>query len=392
MNNETKPTLRKALSVLMGIGISVISFFIFVIFLVFAERSILWTLLCFSYISIILFLVLWNRKKRKIIYFLLLVPVICIAAGIAVVGYNNHIHTIPTVSEQLYNLGPYMPFRGNTLLAKLNENASLKLYENLPVLDGATALFPLYASFVQAVYPENQYNTWDRNSPILSSTTSGAYNNLLEGKADIIFCAGPSEMQLNQFIENDVNIKLIPIGKEAFVFFVNNENTINNLTIENIQGIYSGKIKNWRELNGVRQGIRAFQRPKNSGSQTMLEKIMGNIPIAKPRRENVSNGMGDIINQVAVYRNFPNAIGYSFLFFSTEMVKNDQIKLLSINNVYPSKETIQDNSYPFSDYFYAIYVEKENKNENIEPFIEWILSWQGQDLISKTGYIPIKRE
>jgi len=99
-----------------------------------------------------------------------------------------------------------------------------------------------------------------------------------------------------------------------------------------------------------------------------------------------------IINRVAVYKNFPNAIGYSFLFFSTEMVKNDQIKLLSVEGVYPSKKTIQDGTYPFSDSFYAIYVDTDDKNENIDLFIEWILSEQGQELIEKTGYVPIIRD
>jgi phosphate transport system substrate-binding protein len=100
--------------------------------------------------------------------------------------------------------------------------------------------------------------------------------------------------------------------------------------------------------------------------------------------------MGDIINKVAVYRNFSNAIGYSFLFYSTEMVKNDQIKLLSIEGIFPSRETIQNGSYPFSDSFYAIYNDTDNKNRNIESFIEWMLSSQGQELVSKTGYIPNK--
>jgi phosphate transport system substrate-binding protein len=110
----------------------------------------------------------------------------------------------------------------------------------------------------------------------------------------------------------------------------------------------------------------------------------------EPSRENVPRDMGGIINQVAVYRNFPNAIGYSFLYFATEMVKNDQIKLLSINDIYPSRGTIQNNSYPFSADFYAIYTDSDEKNENIDIFIQWILSRQGQLLVSKTGYIPIR--
>ena len=71
------------------------------------------------------------------------------------------------------------------------------------------------------------------------------------------------------------------------------------------------------------------------------------------------------------------------------MVKNEQIKLLSINGVYPSRETIQNDSYPLCESFYAVYADTGEKNENIEPFIEWILSKQGQELIQKTGYTPV---
>ncbi|MDR1837131.1 MAG: substrate-binding domain-containing protein [Treponema sp.] len=388
MEEQTKKALKEIVSILIGIGVSILSFFIFILLLFSSQRTILFSLLCIFYISIIAFLVLWNRNTSKIVYLILFVPVICIAAGTAVIEYQAYVRKIPTVNEQSFNLSKYIPFVENNLLAKLEEESALKITYNLPVLDGATALFPVYASFVQAVYPEDDYSVLF--SPLYSSGTNRAYENLLEHKADIIFCAEPSEAQLMRFNDNGIKLNLIAIGREAFVFFVNKENPVNNLTIENIIGIYSGGIKNWRELNGVSQNIRVFQRPKDSGSQTILEKVMGDIPVISPRRENVSGGMGDIINQVAVYRNFPDAIGYSFLFFFSEMVKNDKIKLLSIDGIYPSKETIQDGSYPFSENFYAIYIDGDGKNRNIELFVEWILSGQGQELIQKTGYIPIK--
>jgi phosphate transport system substrate-binding protein len=320
----------------------------------------------------------------------LLVPVISIVTVILIAKYQIYVHEIPTLEQDIY-LGSYIPFSNNKLV-KLDEESNLKLTDNLPVLDGATALYPVYSSFVQAVYPEGNYSVYNyelKGHPVLCSTTNSAYDNLFDGKVDIIFCAQPSEMQLNRFIENGIKLNFTAIGREAFVYFINTQNPINNLSIEDVQGIYSDKIKNWRQLNGFHKRIRAFQRPINSGSQTMLEKIMGNIPIKKPRRENVSRGMGTIINQVAVYRNFTNSIGYSFLFFATEMAKNDQVKLLSINGIHPTGETIQNSSYPFSENFYAIYVESDKKNDNIELFIEWILSEQGQMLIQKTGYVPI---
>jgi phosphate transport system substrate-binding protein len=384
---------RLAIAIVIGCVISILSFIAFILLNFSAQRDILWVLLGVLYVSTIAFLILWNLKETKMVYWILAVPAVCIAAAAAIIGYHNYTQKIQTVEENFY-FYRYVPFSTNrfeeSLLVKLEQESSLKIIDNLLVLDGATALYPVYASFVQAVYPKDE-EYYISEGPVMCNGTNKAYENLLEGKADIIFCAGPSAAQKERFIGNGLELKMVSIGREAFVFFVNKNNIVNNITIKDIHGIYSGKIKNWRELNGpYYQRIRAFQRPKDSGSQTMLEKVMGGIPLMKPRRENVPEGMGDIINQVAVYRNFPNAIGYSFLFYSTTMVNNDQIKLLSVEGVYPSRETIQDNSYPFSDDFYAIYIDNDEKNENTELFIEWILSRQGQELIQKTGYVPIR--
>jgi phosphate transport system substrate-binding protein len=70
------------------------------------------------------------------------------------------------------------------------------------------------------------------------------------------------------------------------------------------------------------------------------------------------------------------------------MVRNDKIKLLSINGVFPSKETILNETYFYTDVFYAITT--DTKNENVNAFIDWILSEQGQYLVDKTGYVSIK--
>lgn len=378
---------RLRIAILGSLGISILSFFVSVIFTFSAQRVILWTILGIFYVSVIAFFIFWNINKSKKVYIILGIPFICTMIAIGIFLYQDFIENFSTVEEKDYHY-TYLPFEKNGLLAELDDESNLEIVDNLPFLDGATALFPVYASFVQAVYSESEYKNVE--GLVSCTKTDRAYNNLLNSNADIIFCAAPSKLQLKQFSDNGLDLKLVPIGREAFVFFVNNRNPVNNLKVSDIQRIYSGEIKNWKKLNGPDKSIRAFQRPLNSGSQTMLEKIMDNNPIMKPGRENVSTGMGGIINQVAVYRNFSNSIGYSFFYFTMKMVKNGEIKLLSIDGVTPSKNTIQDGSYPFSDNFYAIYVDKENKNENIERFIDWILSDQGQILIAKTGYIPIK--
>jgi phosphate transport system substrate-binding protein len=207
----------------------------------------------------------------------------------------------------------------------------------------------------------------------------------LNREADIIFCTHPSEYHLNKASELGVSFNLSPIGKEAFVFFVNKNNPIEKITSDQIRDIYSGKITNWKEINGKNIDILPYQRSENSGSQTIFQSIIGEIKTIEPLR---IESMGKIIESVANYRNYPNAIGYSFLFFATEMIKNKEIKLLAIDGIFPSKKTIQNNTYPYSVLFYAITL-NDNKNENVNLFIKWILSEQGQSLIEKTGYIPI---
>lgn len=205
---------------------------------------------------------------------------------------------------------------------------------------------------------------------------------------DIIFCTEPSEYHLNKAKELGVEFNLTPIGKDAFVFFVNKDNPIENLSSSQIRDIYSGKTKNWYHISGIEKNIIAYQRPENSGSQTALRSVMEETPIMEPIKETIAGGMGDMVNRVSSYRNYENAIGYSFLFFTTEMVIDQEIKLLAIDDITPTKANILNGTYPFSGYFYAITI--GNRNENVNLLIEWILSEQGQYLIERTGYVPIK--
>ncbi|MDR0322531.1 MAG: substrate-binding domain-containing protein [Treponema sp.] len=292
--------------------------------------------------------------------------------------------------ENLF-LDSYQPFSKNTRAVNLPEASTLKLTDNLPRIDGAIALYPLYATFVQAVYPEGKYSRmiYSHSPPpiVTVGTTPDAYSALINGSADIIFCAAPSSDQIETAREKGITFNLTPIGKEAFVFFVNRRNDISNLTTEQIRGIYSGRITNWSEVGGRKASIRAYQRPKNSGSQTMLEVIMGEEIIMKPITENAIRSMDGIITQTAGYKNRNNAIGYSFLFYTTQMIRNNEIKLLSVDGIVPSIETIQSGTYPYSDYFYAITT--NTQNENVSRFIQWILSEQGQYLVGETGYVPL---
>ncbi len=340
----------------------------------------------FIAISVWLILFALGTFKRKILWLALLGIFLSSTIVVSIYeGRKYYIASIPTVDDQGVNLYEYQPFKINSKVAKLDEDATFKIQGEIPSIDGATALYPLYAAFVEATFPEDEYLPY--RSKVISNTTPKAYNSLINGDADLIFCAAPSKSQVESAHRLGKEFRMTPIGKEAFVFFVNTQNPISELSVEQIQSIYLGKITNWKEVGGKDEKIKAFQRPKDSGSQTMLEKIMGDLPLIPALQNDVVGGMGGIIEQTAEYKNFSNAIGYSFLFFTTEMVGNNQIKLIKVNGIEPTRETIKSGVYPFVGDFYAITT--DSKNENLKGFIDWILSPQGQELVQKTGYTPL---
>ena len=338
----------------------------------------------------------WMKK------FWLTLLAVTVASGVYV-GFGLYKDSIPVMDDREGLIYRYEPFAEGSEAVRLQEESSLKFENPTLRLDGATALYPIYSAFVQAVYPEGKYDIYDYEfdeeegyGQVACTGTIDAYQRLIEGKTDIIFCAAPSKDQLARAEAAGVQLHLTPIGREAFVFFVNSENPVTGLTVEEIQGIYTGQITNWKELGGKNQKIRPYQRAEDSGSQSALLRLMEGLPLMEPEREDRLGGMGEIINEVASYRNHKNAIGFSFRFYSTEMVENEQIRLLALNGVEPTKETIRSGEYPISSNFFAITASPigesapEEQNEELRAFINWILSEQGQWIIEQTGYVGVR--
>ena len=311
------------------------------------------------------------------IYFLIM-----IVGVVAVEGRRAYFAAIPVIDDYL-NINLYRPFTDGTLVTRMDSSASLRLTDELPRLDGATALFPLYSAFVQAVYSPEGYS--GNKSVLGCTTTRESYRRLVDGEVDIIFAAYPGGGQLAYAEERGAELVFVPIGREAFVFFVNSKNKVTGLSTEQIKGIYSGEIINWKEVGGSSDSIRAFQRPEDSGSQSAFLRFMEETAPMVPPTYDRPSPMSGMISEVADYKNHKNAIGYSFRFYSTEMVREDRIKLLKIDGIMPDRESITSGTYPLSSYFYAVYV-KGNKNPNITKFLDWILSDEGQALIQKVGY------
>lgn len=326
----------------------------------------------------------WLSTKRRNGWFAGIAGVALVVASIAPIQYHYKM-SIPTVDAEVA-IYEYEPFAVDNKVITPDTDVTLKMTKPLPRLDGATAMYPLYSAFVQATYPKKTYIPYD--SEVMVNTTPEAYHNLIYGKVDLIFAAAPSESQKNVAKMQGLTLNMTPIGREAFVFFVHHKNSVDNVTLEQVKKIYAGEVTNWNQIGGNIEKIRAFQRPADSGSQSTLEKIMGNTPIMEAPAEDIASGMGGIIREVSQYRNYKNAIGYTFRYYSTEMVDNEDIKLLSIDGIAPTKENIRNGTYPLTSEFYAVTAGTENPN--VQVLIDWILSSEGQALVEKVGYVPVE--
>ena len=327
---------------------------------------------------------IWLKKKKKFLI-IWLVPAVIYFVSLGVhYGLEKYDQSITINTAPNINVHEYLPFREDSKIVKI-DSETLKLTGDLPVIDGAAAFFPVYSAFVNAVYPET---TELYDGVFEYNNTPGGYQLLAEKGIDLFLGVYPSEEQKAYAEECDTTFVYTPVGTEAFVFFVHKDNPIDNLTTEQIKGIYSGEITNWKQIGGKNEEIAAFQRNEGSGSQSMLKRFMGDTPIMEAPTEMVNSMMSGIIEKVSDYRSKSNSIGFSFRYYVEGIIQNPDIKMLSVDGVAPTAENIRNGSYPIVTPMYAVTYE-ENTNENVDLLLQWILSEEGQYIIEETGYVGV---
>lgn len=260
--------------------------------------------------------------------------------------------------------------------------------ETYPKVDGSTATIPLSEGIAKDILG---ISAEDAKKFIKHNTTHNAYVNLLEGKADIIFVTEPSEDELKMARDKGIELEVVPVVKEAFVFLVNKENPVNNITKAQLQDIYQGKTKNWKEVGGPDKEIIPYQRPENSGSQTIMEnQVMKGLKLAAAPKELKPEDMGGLIEVIASYDNSDRALGYSVYYFANSMYSKDTIKFLKVDGVEPSNKNISEGKYPFTSGYYAVLNKKSPADSKERKLLEWILSDDGQKNATSSGYVPLK--
>ncbi|MCR5482725.1 MAG: substrate-binding domain-containing protein [Clostridia bacterium] len=258
--------------------------------------------------------------------------------------------------------------------------------EELPKIDGATALAPYYEAMAAKLL---DMDVKDARQYVQCNRTDGAYENLISGKVDMIFCSMPSTEQKQMAEDAGVEFETFPFLNGGFVFFVNKDNPVESLSVKQLHDIYSGKIKNWKEVGGKDVEIVPFQRPDNSGSQTgIYNYVISEDEIMDAPTEMKIADMGGIIDAVASYDNAAGAIGYSYYYYVANMHYSDKIKLVAIDGILPGDDTIADGTYPLINPSLVIINKGTPKNSPVRKVVEWILSDEGKQVARENGYVP----
>ena len=279
--------------------------------------------------------------------------------------------------------------------------------ENYPKVDGSTSTHPLQVIIACEILSVEYdwFDSWDgtmRAWPsdedpskqniveyirqIRHSGTHGSYVNLITDSVDIIIVARePSQDELYLADSVGVTLNTGAIALDAFVFILNIENPVNNLTVDQIIGIYTGNITNWQDVGGINAAINPYQRNKNSGSQELMEAlVMQGIPMVDAPQMILLSMMGPI-NRLT---SDPYGIGYTVYFFNQFMAPRERIKVCAVNEIKPDPISISSGTYIYTTKVYAAIRSNLDSDSTAFTFWRWLQTKAGQKIVGLSGYVP----
>lgn len=178
------------------------------------------------------------------------------------------------------------------------------------------------------------------------------------------------------------------IAKDGVAVVVNPATKVENLTIEQIKKIYTGEIKNWKEVGGDDAPITVVSREEGSGTRGAFTEITG-VSAKDPAGNEVDSTTKDALVQgstgavMQTVASTPNTIGYVSL-----GSLSDSVKALKVEDVAPSTETVLSGEYKISRPF--IYVTSGELSEAAQKYVDFVMSAEGQKIVEENGFIPVQ--
>ena len=258
--------------------------------------------------------------------------------------------------------------------------------EDYPRVDGSTSMLPLSRALMMA---STGAGAQEAELRVSHAKTTLSFYALVGGEADLLLVARPAQEAFDYAEDMGVELEMRPIGVDALVFLTSDQNPVDSLTQAQAAGIYTGEITNWKEVGGADAEIIAYQRNETAGSQVMMESVvMQGKPMADAPVEYRPAEMGELVDAVASYRNTADAIGYSVYYYVTEMYVQQGIKLLAVDGVAPSNQSIASGDYPYTQYNYAVVRADEPDTSPARQLFNYLTTEEGEAFMAEQGYVP----
>ena len=248
--------------------------------------------------------------------------------------------------------------------------------EQVIVVKGSTTVLPIAHPCAEVFIDQNP----DIDISIQGGGSGVGITSLIDGTCDIGNSSRPvKEEEVAKAKEKGVELFANIIAKDAIAVIVHTSNKIDGLTLEQIKAIFTGEISHWSPVGGEDQVIVVVSRDSASGTfEAFNELALHKEKLRPDALMQASNAA--VATTVA---NTPGAIGYVGLGYVTS-----QVKAIKVNDIIPSKETVNDNSYPLARPLF-MYTNGE-PDGIVKDFIDFVLSAEGQKLVEENGFIRVK--
>ena len=208
---------------------------------------------------------------------------------------------------------------------------------------------------------------------------------LINGATDICNSSRPmKQTEMDKLKDRYASLGVeIPCAKDGITIFLNESNPVKELSLKQLSNIFSGKTRNWKEVGGPDEDIKLYGRENSSGTYVFFKDNVVKTDYAASCQ--TLPGTAAVVNAVSKDK---FGIGYGGAAYAAG-VKHCAVKKDDKSTAYlANAETIKSGQYPITRYLY-MYLCNRPKGE-VKLYIDWILSAEGQKLVTEIGYFPVK--
>ncbi len=277
-----------------------------------------------------------------------------------------------------------MKIRKTTLMAIILIAASVIAY-------AASSSITVKGSDTMVILAQRWAEEYMKINPDISIQVTGGGSGtgisaLINGTTDICNASRPMKGSERDKLKQRYSTLGVEVktAKDGIALYVNEKNPVSELTLEQIKGIYTGMITNWKDLGGSDAPIIVYGRDNSSGTYVYFRDIILSGQDYTGTMQSLP-GTAAVVN--AIEKDI-NGIGYGGAAYG-KGIRYVKIRKDENSPGYdPTLENIRAGKYPITRYLY-MYLKGRPTGE-LKKFIDWILSAQGQSVVSKVGYFPIR--